>query len=710
MEREIRERIDKLLEKMTLREKIGQLNQEALQGNNIAALKEKICRGEVGSILLADSATAGNDGGAGLEVSAVNELIRCAREESRLKIPVIFGRDVIHGHKTVLPVPLALAATFDEELVERGYEMVAAEAAADGVEWGYSPVLDIARDPRWGRCVEGLGEDPYLASHLGAAMVRGFKKGGLEPCSKHYIGYGASEGGRDYNNSEITGYTLRNIYLPPFKAAVEGGLLTVMNSFNGIGGEAASSSRYLLRNILKEELGFEGFVVSDWGAVEQMTEQGIAADRKNAAEIALNAGVDMDMAEHSYLENLEQLVSEGKVLGRDIDDAVSRILYVKFKAGLFEKEKVRESEWDTAAHGTVAEECSDRAMVLLKNEGNILPISEQTRVMVAGPLAFEKRGLLGTWTLDADVSGVWCIADALCAALPGARVPESRYMWDDCLCELARVDAVILVLGESYRVTGEANSLCDISLPREQLEFVKRVKSAGKPVIGVLCFARPIALGDAEKYFDAILYAWHSGTKTAESAAKIISGRLNPSGRLPMSMPRATGQIPIYYNANKTGRRRTSYYGEENVWVYSYQDMPSTPLYPFGYGLSYTEFSYSDIKIEKNEITRDELLGGNKIKVSIDVKNTGNFPGTETVQCYINNVAPGYARPVRELKGICRLRLEPGEKKTAEFYLGAEELSFFAGDGTRITAAGEYEVYVGPSCYAKNTVKFRVTQ
>lgn len=707
---EIQKRIDEILAHMTLREKIGQLNQEALRRNNINDLMEKIRRGEVGSILLADSTTPGNDYQQKLPIEVINKLINCAINESRCKIPLIFGRDVIHGHETVLPVPLALAATFNPEIIRNGYRAIAAEASNDGIDWGYSPVLDIARDPRWGRCIEGLGEDPYLASKLGSAMVEGFSEVGVTACAKHYIGYGASEGGRDYNNSEISDYTLRNVYLPPFKAAIKSGLLTVMNSFNGMGGEAASSSKYLIKELLKKELGFEGFVVSDWGAVEQLVEQGIAADKKEAAEKAVNAGVDLNMAEHSYIEFLEELVKEGKVKESDIDESVSRILYVKMKAGLFDKTKVVEHDIDYEAHTAIAKKCADEAMVLLKNKDNILPISKNKRVMIAGPLAFEKRGLLGSWTLDGDVSRVSSIADKLCEKLPNARVPESKYMWDDCLCELARVDAVILVLGESHRVTGEANSLADISLPREQLEFAKRIKASGKPIIGILCFGRPIALGDSEEYFDAILYAWHSGTMTAESAAAIISGEVNPSGRLPMSFVRAVGQIPTYYNNNKTGRRSGSYYGENNVWVNSYQDIPATPLYPFGYGLSYTEFEYSDIIVDSPSVTTAELRNGKKLAVSVKVKNVGTREGMETVQCYINNKAPGMARPIRELKGFCKLKLAAGEEKKAVFYLGFDELGFYGTNGHFDVKPSEYEVYVGKSCYANHKTIFKIKQ
>ncbi len=403
-------------------------------------------------------------------------------------------------------------------------------------------------------------------------------------------------------------------------------------------------------------------------------------------------------------------MKEGKVEESDIDESVSRILYVKMKAGLFDKTKVVEHDIDYEAHTAIAKKCADEAMVLLKNKDNILPISKNKRVMIAGPLAFEKRGLLGSWTLDGDVSRVSSIADKLCEKLPNARVPESKYMWDDCLCELARVDAVILVLGESHRVTGEANSLADISLPREQLEFAKRIKASGKPIIGILCFGRPIALGDSEEYFDAILYAWHSGTMTAESAAAIISGEVNPSGRLPMSFARAVGQIPIYYNNNKTGRRSGSYYGENNVWVNSYQDIPATPLYPFGYGLSYTEFEYSDIIVDSLSVTTAELRNGKKLAVSVKVKNVGTREGMETVQCYINNKAPGMARPIRELKGFCKLKLAAGEEKKAVFYLGFDELGFYGTNGHFDVKPSEYEVYVGKSCYANHKTIFKIKQ
>lgn len=706
MNTEIKNKIDAIIAKMSLREKIGQMNQVCFCADSIDELKEMIHNGQVGSVILADSNTAGNDTQKKTDISVINELQRLAVEESPSGIPIIFGRDVIHGHETVLPIPLALSATFNPSIVQNAYRCVAEEASNDGINWAFSPMLDISRDPRWGRCIESIGEDPYLGEQMAAAVVKGFQgedyalKNSIAACAKHYIGYGAMDGGRDYGNSEISEYTLRNIYLRPFASAVKNGLATVMNSFNGLCGTGTSADRHIMYELLKEELGFEGFVISDWGAVVQLVNQGIAEDEKEAAALAVNAGIDMDMVDSCYTNHVEELINEGTVNMESIDEAVSRILYIKLIYGLFDNPYTIPEKIDYTSHDEAAEICSDECMVLLKNKNAILPLRKDIKAVVTGPMAFEKRSLLGSWTLDGDIGRVESIAEALKAESDNIQLPESHYLWDDCLPDIHKNDAVIVVLGESYRVTGEANSLADIEIPREQLEYVKKLHRMGKPVIGVLCFGRPVALEEAEPYLDAIVYAWHAGTRTAQSVASILYGKINPSGKLPITFPRSTGQIPIYYNYYKTGRRTASYYGGQSIWDFTYHDCEKTPMYPFGYGLSYSKFEYTDIQCSIPELSVDDLIRGEKFIISATVRNTGKYDGQETSQCYINDICSGMARPLRELKGFSKNFFKAGEEKRICFELGFEELAFYNADGRLVVDPGEFEVYIGTDCTA----------
>lgn len=593
---------------MTLDEKIGQLNQ--VKQNNSEELKEDIKKGKISSFILANSSTAGNDEQSKANKKLLEELQKIAVEESPSGIPIIFGRDVIHGHSIVMSVPLASAASFNPELITEGYRFVAKEAANDGIHWTFSPMMDISRDPRYGRCVEGFGEDPYLSSKMAVASIKGFQgddlsdKNSIAACAKHYICYGAAEGGRDYANAEVSDYTLRNFYLKPFAESVKCGVATVMSSFNEISGQPLSSSRYLLYGLLKKELGFDGFIISDWAAVEQLVWQGVAQDKKDAARLAANAQLDMDMTDKCYIENLRELSEEGKV-------------------------------------------------------------SEDEKVLITGPFAYEKKSHLGTWTLDFDITRTDCIADVFKQRSKNVIAPEYR-LWDDILPDLRNTDTVIVALGESAKVTGEANSLADISFPLEQLEFVKKIKRLNKKVIGILCFARPIALQEAEPYFDAILYAWHSGTMAAHSIADIVYAKVNPSGKLPMTFPRCTGQIPIYYNYPTLSRNKKSYYGEGE----SYHDYKSTPMYPFGYGLSYTEFEYSEPYCEKRTLSLAELKNGQKFKVTATVKNTGDRDGAQTVQCYVYDVIASMTRPLKELKGFEKKFIRTGESASFEFEIG----------------------------------------
>ena len=702
-------KITSIIEKMTLEEKIGQLNQGVSRDKE--KIKAEVRKGRVGSIILADTATAGNDAQQKIETDFLNELQRIAIEESPSHIPVIIGRDVIHGHHTVLPIPLAAAASFNPQIVENAYRAIAEEAANDGIHWTFAPMIDIARDPRWGRCIEGFGEDPYLTSEMGKAVIRGFqgddntKRESVAACAKHYLGYGAAEGGRDYGKAEISDYTLRNVYLKPFKAAVESGVATVMNSFSEIGGQPVASSRYLLHDILKEELGFEGFIISDWFAIEQLVNQRAAKDRKEAAALAANAELDMDMTDECYIDYLSELVAEGKVSEETIDKMVYRVLSVKERFGLLNNPFITLQRIDYHKHMELSKRCADEAIVLLKNNG-VLPLDTSKKVALLGPFLYEKRSLLGSWVCDFDIRMVKSIEEVFeeCTDREVLVLPQSNYLWDDITPDLGEVDTVILTLGESYRVSGENNCLSDINLPRDQLELAKKIKGLGKKVVGVFCFGRPIGLAEAEPYFDAILYAWHSGTCAAQSIVDIIYGKVNPSGKLPISFPRATGQIPIYYNYPSMPRNGRTYYGEgSNYW-----DNQSTPMYPFGYGLSYTQFEYSDICCETDTLALDKLQSREKFKVSVTVTNTGDRDGKETVQCYISDLVSSMVRPVRELKGFAKAPLKQGESKKIVFEIGFDELGFYNGSGKFCVEPGEFEVFIGGDCTTKNRIKITV--
>ncbi len=705
---ECKARAREIVKGLSLRQKIGQLNQERLGKDSHDELKEKIRRGEVGSCILALSATAGNDEQNREYVKILNEIQRTAVEESESGIPLIFGRDVIHGHRTVMPIPLAQAASFNPELTREAYRCVAKEATNDGIHWTFSPMMDISRDPRWGRCIEGNGEDPYLGAKMAEAAIRGFQ--GTDPaatdsiaaCAKHYIGYGASEGGRDYNTTEITDYTLRNIYLKPFKAAVDAGVATVMNSFNSIGGESTTSSRYLLTELLKEELGFEGYVVSDWATIDKLLSQGLAEDKAEAAMLAANAGLDMDMVSRGYIENLEKLVEEGKVSEATITEAAERIVYIKLLFGITEHPYCNREELDTEEHIKVAKKCSDEAMVLLKNKNSILPLKKDAKIFAVGPMLYEKRALLGSWTLDFDIDMVKSPLEALREYGANIRIPASPYLWNDAIkwIKLEKCEAAVLFLGESEQVTGETNSLAHIELPEDQRILAKKLHELGVPVVGVMAFGRPIALEEAEEYFDAILYSWHAGTCTAESMVSCLFGDVNPSGKLPMTFPRTTGHIPMYYNCcSGLGMAGKVYYGPV-AWSPVYDDGNASPMYPFGYGLSYTEFEYDNIRCDRCEITYDELKSGGKLKVYAEIKNVGASGGAETVQCYVEDVHASMIRPQRELKGFCKKYLECGETAEVCFEIGFDELGFYNGKSVFDVERGKFNIHVG-----KNSVE-----
>lgn len=683
-----------LISKMTLEEKVGQLNQIAYMPKNLEGLEGKIRKGEIGSIILSQTAFAGNDSPCSIDYEKANRLQKIAVEESNSHIPILFGRDVIHGHKTVFPIPLAMAASFDMELIRQSYELIAKEAYNDGIKWTFAPMLDMSRDARWGRIIESPGEDPYLAEKVAEATVTGFQgkdyseNGRLCACAKHFVGYGASEGGRDYNRTEISEYTLRNFYLRAFHAAVKAGVGTVMSAFNEISGQPVTSSKHLLTEILKDEFGFDGFVVSDWEAVKQLINQGVAENEEDCCKQAFKAGVDMDMVDNIYSTYLIKLVKEGKIPEKALDEAVYRVLYIKEKAGLFDKPYTVPVTCDKAKTAELARKMAAESMVLLKNDNDILPLKTDCKAYLDGPILNDTRSILGSWTLDGIVEDTVTVSDGI-----------KKYMMP--VSDISEADTVILALGESHSVTGEAHSLSSIDFPTKQAELAKKYKEMGKKVVGILTFGRPIAMESAEPYFDAILYAWHSGSQTGNACADIIFGKTVPGGHLPATLPRRTGQIPLYYNFNKGSREVNEYYDHrEKRAIYNYDDCKGSPLYPFGYGLSYTRFEYKNARIIENIKSREFVVG-------ITVKNVGNFDGKELVQCYICDDVASSMRPIRELKGFEKVFLKNGEEKEVTFRIGYDELGFYNMNNEYVVEDGTFTVYLGGNSFCRNDIKIK---
>ena len=706
----IENKINELLDKMSIKEKIGQLNQISSPLKPDEKIFEKIRNGEIGSFLMATTALAGNDDTATANGDLINEMQRIAVEESPNGIPIIFGRDVIHGHNTVFPIPLAMAASFNMELVEKCYRDTALEAARDGVHWSFTPMLDVARDPRWGRCVEGPGEDPFLGSKIAEAVVKGFqgddlsKPENLVACAKHYIGYGASEGGRDYHHTEITDNSLRNYYLKAFRSAVDSGVQTVMNSFNEIGGQPTVSSHYLLTEILRDELGFDGFVVADYNAVIQQIAEGTAYDEKEASEKALNAGIDMDMVDECYINTLEASIENGDISIETLNEAVRRILRVKLRAGLFENPYIPKIKINKAAHDADARKLAGESAVLLKNNNNVLPLSKNAKLAFIGPMIREKASHLGSWALDGKPSDVVSIIEGANSKIENGRILcTDNELHDEQIMNVENAEIAVIAIGESRRITGEYNSVANIEVAEEYIDIARRAKSAGKPVVAVLCYGRPVALKKLEPYCDAILYCWHLGTQAGNAIADVLFGDVNPSGKLPMTLPLCTGQIPIYYNAPRSTHDVNGYYGQGC----SYRDCDCKPMYAFGFGLSYTKFEISDLKVSNSVITLEELKNGKKIMISLVAENTGDFDGQEVIQMYICDKVAEFARPIRELKNYKKIALKKGKSQNITFEIGYEELSFYIGK-EKLVEKGDFEIYMGNSCYADNTIMIRV--
>jgi beta-glucosidase len=627
----------------------------------------------------------------------VNDIQRIAIEKSRLGVPILFGRDVIHGYRTVFPIPLAQAASWDATLVEQAATVAAREATSDGIKWTFTPMLDIARDARWGRIAEGFGEDPYLASTLATAAVRGYQGDNLaDPekiiaCSKHYVGYGAAEGGRDYDGVELSMRTLQDVYLRPFKAAVDAGVGTLMSAFHDLNGIPMSAHRQLLTDILREDWGFKGFVISDWNAIDELVNHGIAHDRGEASAKALKAGVDMDMVAGIYLESLEGCLHRGDVSQADIDESVRRILRVKLLAGLFDQPYVdidrAKKTILTPENRALARHFAQRTTVLLKNEDNILPLSDEGhRIALVGPLAYAAGELFGTWTPDGRAEDATSIADAFRQSVPlGVELAVSQNN-DEAIRYAQYADVAIAVVGEHPMRSGENSNVSSLELPPGQRELLEAIADQGVPIVLIVIAGRPLAIAREARLAKAVLYAWHPGIEGAAALADLVFGKAVPSARLPVTMPRATGQVPIYYNHKNSGRPPGA-----GQFLTRYVDLPLQPLYPFGFGLSYTQFDYTKLHMASSE------MKGDSIEISADVTNLGDRAATETVQLYVRDLVGTVSRPVKELVGFQKISLQPGETQPVIFTLQREMLAFTGIDDRPTIEPGEYHIWVGPN-------------
>ncbi|MCS7105081.1 MAG: beta-glucosidase BglX [Thermofilaceae archaeon] len=696
----VEERVEDLLKRMTLEEKVGQMCQYSVHPGAVKEFTHLLEKGLVGSFLNL------------LGAENVNEVQRIAVEKSRLGIPLLMGFDVIHGYKTIFPIPLAMASSWDPEVVKKACEVAAREASADGVKWTFAPMLDIARDPRWGRIAEGFGEDPYLASVMAWAAVKGFQGEELSPnpdkiaaCAKHYVAYGGAEGGRDYNTVDISERTLREIYMQPFKSAVAAGVATVMSAFNDLCGIPASANEFTIRKVLKGEWGFQGFVVSDWNSVGELIVHGIARDGAEAARLGVTSGVDMDMVGDVYRRYLVELVRKGVVPEKLVDDAVRRILTVKFKLGLFENpyadpEKAKKVI-KCREHLDAALEVARKCIVLVKNEG-VLPFKKSLkRVAVIGPLADDKESMLGCWRGFGDPADSVTVLEGVRKKLGSeAKVlyakgcdvkSQDRSGFEEAVRVAADADAVILVVGESWDMSGEAASRAYLDLPGVQEELVKTVyeAAAGRkiPVVMVVMSGRPLTIKRPAEYVPAILVAWHLGVRAGDAVADVVFGDFNPGGKLPVTWPKTVGQVPIYYNHKMTGRPPSS-----ERFTSKYIDEDWRPLFPFGHGLSYTSFEYSDLNV-KPEVVEP----GSVVQISFTLTNTGGVEGDEVAQLYVRDVSASVTRPVKELKGFKRVTLKPGEKKRIVFNLPTELLAFYDREMNYFVEAGDYEVMIGSS-------------
>jgi beta-glucosidase len=710
---DVEDRIRALLDGMSLEEKVGQLNLVQCTGPHVVEdLAPDIRAGRIGSILNVE------------DRDAINALQYIAVNESRHGIPLLIGRDVIHGYHSIAPLPLGQAASFNPAVVRDCARVAAQEASAFGINWTFAPMIDIARDPRWGRIAESFGEDPFLTGQLGTAMIHGFQisedngADTLIACAKHFAGYGASEAGRDYNTTNVPLNELRNVYLPPFQAARAAGVGTFMTSFSDIDGIPATASDFLLKTVLREEWGFEGAVVSDWDAIHQLCVHGLCENDVEAAHLSADAGVDIDMVSAAYQQHIPELIANGRMSIARLDELAGNVLRTKILGGLMDRDVTSPpDEPPRMAALTKVREAAEQSLVLLRNEQNILPLNAAhiERLAVIGPLADEPVEQLGTWIFDGDAARSVTPLSALKSMLDGdvavdyVRALETsrsrdRGGFDDALNAAGAADAVVLFLGEESILSGEAHCRADITLPGVQADLVRRLRTTGKPLIGVILAGRPLAMGDIIEHFDALIYAWHPGSMGGPAIADTLFGRCVPSGKLPVSFPTMSGQVPIYYGHKQTGRPATP------ETVIHIDDIPAgaeqtslgmtafhldagyQPLFPFGFGLSYTTFHYSDLSIDHHDIP----MGGSVV-VEASVTNSGDRSGTEIVQLYIRDRFGSLTRPVRELKGFKRVHLEPGETRKVSFRLHTDDLAFYGRNGQFAAEPGAFDVWVSAS-------------
>ncbi len=715
-------KIDSLLALMTLEEKIGQTvlltSNRDVTGPSVNKDYEKlIMEGKVGNIFNAYGA------------DFTRKLQKLAVENTRLGIPLLFGYDVIHGHKTIFPISLGESASFDLEAIELASRIAAIEASAEGLHWTFAPMVDISRDPRWGRISEGSGEDVFYSCEVAKARVKGFQGNDLKAtntilaCAKHYAAYGAAQAGRDYHTVDMSDRELRTTYLPPFKATVDAGVATFMTSFNELNGVPATGNDYLLKDILREEWGFRGFVVTDYQSINEMVPHGVVDNDKDAVEMAMNAGVDMDLQGEVYSKHLKELIDEGKVSEEKLNTAVRRVLELKFALGLFEdpyrySNKERQKEYVMSAeHLEAARDVARKSMVLLKNDKQALPLAKNIKVALIGPLGNTERDMIGSWSgagkhKDDPVTVLEGFIEKIgkenVTYVQGTKL--SRYMkrsdkqsrkgFSEAIAAAKKADVIVAAMGELQNMSGEASSRTDLDLPGNQQELLKELKKLGKPIILVLLNGRPLTLEWENNNMDAILEAWFPGTMGGHAIADIVFGDANPSGKLPITFPRSLGQVPIYYNMKNTGRPIDPS-RKINTYKSMYLDNPNTPLYPFGYGLSYTSFEYENLMLSTDTITNTQ-----NIKVAIDVKNTGDFDGEEVVQLYIQDKIGSVTRPVRELKGFQKVLIKKGETKTVTFDVSVEDLRFYDIDMNFVAEKGAFNMFVGGDSNATITKEF----
>lgn len=718
----IEQKVKSLLSKMTLEEKLGQMNQISSYGN-IEDMSGLIKKGEVGSIL--------NE----VEPIRINALQRVAIEESRLGIPLLMARDVIHGFKTIFPIPLGQAASFNPQVAEDGARVAAIEAASVGIRWTFAPMIDIARDPRWGRIAEGCGEDTYLTTVMGVAMVKGYQGDSLNSptsiaaCPKHFVGYGAAEGGKDYSSTFIPERRLRDVYLPPFEAAAAAGAATFMTSFNDNDGVPSTGNSFILKDVLRKEWGFDGLVVSDWASTSEMIAHGFAADSKEAAMKAVNAGVDMEMVSYTFVKELPGLIKEGKVKETTIDEAVRNILRIKYRLGLFDNPYVDEkkpSVMYAPSHLEAAKQAAVQSAILLKNEKETLPIQSSVKsVAIVGPMAHAPYEQLGTWVFDGDKNHTQTPLTAI-KELVGDKVqviyePGLAFSRDKDVSGIAkaasaaaRADVILAFVGEESILSGEAHCLADLNLQGAQTQLLEALAKIGKPLVTVVMAGRPLTIGKEADLSAAVLYSFHPGTMGGPAIADLLWGKAVPSGKTPVTFPKMVGQIPVYYSHNNTGRPATRSEvllddiaveaGQTSLGCTSfYMDAGFDPLYPFGYGLSYTTFKYGKLKL-----SADELRKGDVLTVTFDLENTGKYEGTEVAQLYVQDKVASVTRPVKELKRFTRVTLKPGERKTVSYELPVSELAFWNIDMVKTVEPGDFGLWVGPDSQTGEEVFFKV--